>query len=294
MRYVDQTSFSDPGRYRELLDGLPADADGIGEVVRNLIVHYRSGVELSAERTDEINLRWVDAILACDQDRHRKPLAEPRPAEDRVAGCCRDFALLTVSALRHHGIPARTRIGFADYFIPGFHVDHVVTEYWNGQRWIRTDTQLAPAGRDFDPRDLPSGAFQTAAQVWQRFRAGAIDETTYGVAPGVPIGGGWFIRNYVHLEHAHLQGDEVLLWDDWGTMDGSLDGADLDLTDEIAGLLIAADAADTGPDSTSPARAELDKRYADDDRLHPAGRRVQTFSPTGTPPHSVDLVRPST
>lgn len=53
---------------------------------------------------------------------------------DRFVGCCRDFSLLFVAALRGRGVPARTRIGFAGYFAPDFHHDHVVAELWDGHR----------------------------------------------------------------------------------------------------------------------------------------------------------------
>jgi len=101
----------------------------------------------------------------------------------RVAGCCRGHSLFLVGALREQQVPARTRVGFAGYFSPGYHSDHVVVDFWNGERWVRTDPELAVDTRDFDVRDMPVGAgaaFETAAQVWSRYRAGEIDASTYG------------------------------------------------------------------------------------------------------------------
>ncbi|MEV5986507.1 transglutaminase-like domain-containing protein [Streptomyces sp. NPDC052051] len=74
-------------------------------------------------------------------------------------GVCRDFALLHCSFLRHVGVPARLRSGFADYVgSDGFHGDHVVTEYWDAERgWLLADPQMADPmvvdtfGIDFDP-----------------------------------------------------------------------------------------------------------------------------------------------
>ena len=113
--WSEQSRYSDPGPYAALFDALPTDVGALGAVVRNLLVHYRAGgVELSAERLAEIDLRWVDRILAVDQARSDgAPLARPRVVGERVAGCCRDFTLLTVAALRHRGVPARSRIGRA-------------------------------------------------------------------------------------------------------------------------------------------------------------------------------------
>jgi hypothetical protein len=67
-------------------------------------------------------------------------------------------------------------------------------------------------------------------------------------------------------------------------MTGSLDGADLELTDEIATLLVAAD---NGDDAASELLAA---RYAADPGLHPEDRIVQ-LSPAGDPPVTVDLKR---
>jgi len=134
--YARQSDCSDPGRYTPLLDSLPTDPRELAAVVRNVMVHYvAAGLTFTGERLEEINNRWVERILGTDQGRHAAPLSAPRAETERVAGCCRDFTLLTVAALRHKGVPARSRIGFAGYFHPDFHEDHVVVDYWNGQRW---------------------------------------------------------------------------------------------------------------------------------------------------------------
>ena len=200
-----------------------------------------------------------------------------------MAGCCRDFTLLAVAGLRAQGVPARSRVGFASYFEPDWHHDHVITEYWDGERWRYADAQLDPAGSwPFDPLDVPlgKGVFESAAQVWTAYRRGDLDVRRYGVAPGIPIGGDWFVRNYVLVELAHRQRDELLLWDVWGLMSDRLDG-DLALIDEIAALLLAAD------DGDESAELRLDEWYADDPRLHP-GERVTCLSPRGVT-QEVDL-----
>lgn len=134
----------------------------------------------------------------------------------------------------------------------------------------------------FDPLDIPTGPFKSAAEVWLAFRAGEIDDNDYGADPVLPLHGGWFIRNYVHLQLAHLQGDELLLWDIWGTMTDSLDGADLNLTDEIATLLVASDAGDES------ATDKLATNYTTTPGLNPGGQ-VRQLSPLGNPPIQIDL-----
>jgi hypothetical protein len=280
MDYARQTAYSDPGAYAYLLDKLPTDPRQLTAAIRNVITHFRDpNVTLPADHADDINHRWIDRLLATDQARHDAPLDHPRPADQRVGGCCRDFSLLTVSALRHRGVPARIRVGFADYFfVPGWHHDHVVVDYWDGARWMLVDPQIGPGDWPFDPDDMPrpDGAgtpFATAAAVWTAYRRGEVDPDTYGVAPDAPLRGDWFIRGSVLLELAARQGDELLLWDTWGDMSDRVDEAGAALADEIAALLLAADAGDAA------AAAELAARYAADDRLNPRGR-VTCMSPT--------------
>ncbi|MEU8225738.1 transglutaminase domain-containing protein [Kribbella sp. NPDC048915] len=283
MNYALQTRFSDPGPYAELYDALPDDVDEIAAAVRNLIVHYRAGgIQLTDEHLAEIDNRWVSAILATDQKRNGTPLTAPREPVDRVAGCCRDHTLTFVSILRHKGIPARSRVGFARYFAAEFNHDHVVAEYLDGDRWRMIDPELEPGDPqwDFDVTDLPRGPFLSAAEVWRGFRAGELDGDSFGADPNpdlpLKLHGGWFIRNYVHYQLAHLNGDELLLWDNWGAMTDTLDGADLDLTDQIADLMIASDNGD------ETATEQVNDRYRTDPALTFTGRSYVT-SPAGGP-----------
>ncbi|MGZ0152423.1 transglutaminase domain-containing protein [Kribbella sp. WER1] len=280
MDYAIQSRFSDPGVHAGLFDVLPDDVAEIAAVVRNLLIHYRGGgIEFTGARLAEIDNRWVSAILDTDQQRNGTPLTVPREPVDRVVGCCRDYTLLFVSILRHKGIPARSRIGFADYFTDGFANDHVVAEYWNGERWVMIDAQLEPAERAFDVADLPKGPFQSAAEVWLGYRDGTLNGDLYGADanPEAPLKlhGGWFIRTYVHYQLAHLNGDELLLWDNWGSMSATLDGADVESTDRIARLMVAAD---NGDEAAAKEAGEL---YRTDPELTFAGRAFVTSPASG-------------
>ncbi len=267
--HAAHTAFSDPRGHAPLLDAVAPTPATIGAVARNVIVHYRaSGTVLPAETAHTINSRWLDRLLDADLALHGgAALTEPRAETSRVQGCCRDHTLLSVAILRQHGVPARSRIGFADYFTPGWNHDHVIPEFWNGSRWQRFEPEVDRGDATLpDPGDLPRGAgFHTAAEVWTRIRAGQLDAETCGVDPAVPdIRGRWFVRNYVVEEVAHRFGDELLLWDVWGTIAGP-DGQDddLDLVDEVAGLLLASDDGDLG------AERRLLALYRGDARLHP-------------------------
>ncbi|MEV0429041.1 transglutaminase domain-containing protein [Micromonospora sp. NPDC050495] len=286
--YRAHSPYSDPGRHAPLLDAVPADIAAVAATVRNVIIHYRAGgVELPAARLDEVNSRWLDRILDTDQSRFPGPLSAARPAAERVAGCCRDHTLLAVAALRQHGVPARSRVGFASYFQTGWHHDHVLVEYWNGERWVWADPELDPAAdRPFDGYDIDpaAGLFDSAARVWSAYRAGQLDPDRYGVQPDLPIRGPWFIHDYVLHELAHRQKDELLLWDRFGAMTDDLADADVAFADEIAALLLAADGGDDA------AEKELNDRYARDTRLRPAAVISSIDPNTGAVP-PVDLRR---
>ncbi|MFE6971453.1 hypothetical protein [Isoptericola sp. NPDC057653] len=302
--YARQSAYSDPGPHADLLRAVAPDPAATGAAACATIVHYRAGdPDLADEQRDDIDQRWLSAVLGTAVARQPGPLGAPRELHRQVAGCCRDHTLFSLGVLREHGVPARSRIGFAGYFEPPFFHDHVVVEHWDAGadggagRWVRWDPELTPDGPwDFDVRDMPTGPaspFPTAAEVWRAIRAGEVDPASYGVAPELPdLGGKDFVRGYVLLELAHRMRDELLLWDLWGALPDEpavaalvaasppghvplvplTDDAWDTLTDALAALLVAADAGD------ADAEAALAERYAAG--LGPRGR-VVTTSPTG-------------
>lgn len=308
--YATHSPFSDPGAHAELVRAVAPDPGSLHAAVCDAVVHYRGFADqLSPEQAGDIDSRWTATILGVLQDRSAGPLGIGRTVTQKVAGCCRDHALLAVATLREHGVPARSRIGFSGYFRPGFHHDHVVAERWDGSRWLRFDPELAPEDWPFDVHDMPTGEgapFETAAEAWLAIRAGRADASTYGVDPAMPwLTGPAFVRTYVGLELAHRMREEVLLWDGWHpelwaagepSPDGSASSGEAPATpadeaavaaadavaDEVAELLVTADRArERGDDAAArQAEAELAHRYAHDARLRPGGR-VLTMSPTG-------------
>lgn len=117
--------------------------------------------------------------------------------------------------------------------------------------------------------------------MWRAFRAGEIDGDVYGVDPSLPFKGGWFIRDYVFLQLAHLQRDELLLWDGWGGMADDLE-MDLTPTDELAALLIASDSRRRDRHHQAPRPVPRGPGPA-------PGRPGPRPLPSGTPPAFVDL-----
>lgn len=239
--YSTQSLFSDPGAFARLYRELPADPPALARLVRGLFVHrgesWLFGVELPPDRlADDAESRYIDDILRLVAEREDVPLTVERGVGNRFVGICRDFALLHCSLLRHAGVPARIRSGFADYFgTGGFHVDHVVTEYWDDAHgWRLADPQVVSGYHvPFDPMDVPRDRFLVAGEAWRMIRAGEADAMAFGLDfTDPPLVGEWFVAGNVRLDLAFLNKVETLLWDIWGLGAGS----DSDMTDEIHDL----------------------------------------------------------
>ena len=131
--YAFQSRWSEPAEFAPLLAPLSAGAPAVVEAVAGLVLHpvlvARRGVTPHAGSGDDAESRTVRELLRRVLARDGRPLAAARAPERRFIGTCRDYALLVCSVLRHQGIPARLRVGFADYFVPGFHEDHWLCEY---------------------------------------------------------------------------------------------------------------------------------------------------------------------
>ncbi|MDT0444878.1 transglutaminase-like domain-containing protein [Streptomyces johnsoniae] len=286
--YRAHSAFSDPGALGAHYAGLPADPERLAGVTRGLAIHRTEGgiysYDIPADRLhDDAETRYVDDILRIVTGRNDAPLTLQREPEDRFVGVCRDFSLLHCSFLRHAGVPARLRVGFADYFHDdGFHVDHVVTEYWDEERgWLLADAQLTdPVVGDvfepgFDPLDVPRDRFLVAGAAWQAIRAGEADPASFGFAPGSPLAGEWFVGGYVRLDLAALNKSETLLWDVWGA-DADSDAA---LTAEIRALYDEVAALTAGPDVPFDAARAL---FTDHDGLR-TPRTVRSLAPFNGP-----------
>lgn len=287
--YGEHSLYSDPGVFGSLFADVPTEPSELSAVARNVIVHFRSvDLELPEHSVSDINARWVEELLRIDQRRHPKPLSEHRPAVERVQGCCRDFTLFCLSALRSRGIPVRSRVGFAGYFeTEGWHNDHVIVEAWADGEWFRFDPELASPMLNLHD-ELASTGFVSSAQVWAGLRDGAVDPSTYGVDPSVPVlRGERFVFNAVIVELAHRYCDELLLWDAWGRMGDPNEPVaeeDAEWMDGVVRLLLAADHGDP------VAERQLHSRYQHEEDLRP-GPVVLQASPVGDPPIKKSLRR---
>ncbi len=219
--YASQSPITDPKEYAYLYEDLPHDLPLLCHVVQGLVLHYFGDLHLVGgsipyERLCEIDTRYAPRILARLLEMDARPLAETRAPSERFVGCCRDFSLLFCSMLRHLGIPARTRSGFADYFVKDYYMDHVVVEYWNGTGWQLVDSQIPNLPHwGFDVMDVPRNRFIVGGLAWRMCRQGQADPEKFGIGPGTPVNGWWFIRGRLLQDLAALNKREMLCWDEW-------------------------------------------------------------------------------
>jgi transglutaminase superfamily protein len=250
--YASHGPITDPGAEAAAFAGLPADLPALTRIVQGLVFHYFADEHIVGwtppkERMGEIDSRTVPAMLARLRVLDGRPLAEPRPPERRILGCCRDFTVLLCALARHHGIPVRARVGFATYFSPGFYTDHEIVEWWDAHqdRWRLVDAELsdrhlATFKIGFDPFDVPRDQFLVGGRAWQLVREGA-DPDRFGLDPRMTEPRGFkFVRGHVVQDLAALNKVELLLWDIWGLMQAEA-GAALALLDEVAERTQAAD-----------------------------------------------------
>ncbi len=203
---------------RALVDALPADPVKLCATAQGLLVlpALTTGTELSPRRLEERNTRPALRILQAALDRDGSTLDVPRVLKARVTGTCRHFAVLSCAFLRARAIPARARCGFETYFQPGRNNDHWVTEYWDGARWVRIDSEILGFDLVECPEDLADGQFLTGAEAWAAYRAGA-DPKTFGVHGTENWGAAEIVGNAIR-DLAALNKVETLPWDEWGPM----------------------------------------------------------------------------
>lgn len=245
--YAAPGIFTTLGVHAAAVSAMPRHVASLATIVQGLLVHrfWMPAYQLpepAKERELEQGLHGAEAMLTRVLSLDPRPLAEARPPERRVIGICRHFAVLLTALLRHHGVPARARCGFATYFQPDRHVDHWVCEYWSEaeSRWVMVDAQLDPlqvaaVKPDFDPLDVPRDRFIVAGQAWRDVREGRSDGASHGIAN---MWGAWYIRGNLLLDAASLSKVELLPWEPWikGENDQTPNAALDALCDELAAL----------------------------------------------------------
>ncbi len=259
---------------------LPADVPVVANdvsFVQNLFVHMFWAPQYGASKVaDERQTRAAAAMLDAVQKIDERPLTAAREPAQRAGVVCRHFSTLGVALRQRARVPARARCGFATYFEPGKYIDHWIVEEHDGTRWVQRDFQLDDLQRNainaqFDPDDLPPGAFLTGGEAWQLIRKGDADPELFGI---LEYWGRWFVYANLVRDLAALNKVEMLPWDAWGSMpgpDGAIDNA---FADELAETCASDDL------------ALVQRAYADD-RVRMAGR-VITFTEKGPREESVE------
>jgi hypothetical protein len=295
--WASQSRVTDPGQAATAIDALPNDLSALREASSQLVFHYRAGGDFAAngvpaERMGEINTRYADAMFAVVLERGEPTLERSRPPAERLVGCCRDATVFFLALARHKGIPARARVGFAAYFRPGWLIDHVVAEVWDGHRWRLVDPEMDGGwkpevnGRPVDWLDLTADQFVTGPRAWQAVREDGSDPGRYVVGPDldVPILRGWpYIAHNVVHDLAALNKIEMLLWDAWGMQLGLGPGP---VPEEAAAVLDEVSALTADPGTAPDVLAELGER--DGLRVTPV---VTCADPNGGPLRQVDISR---
>ena len=134
----------------------PPDPKELADRLEGLIEHPMLTETPVSHREHDVTLRGMEEMLELLFARNGASMEEPRPPEQRLLCLCRHFALLAVAVCREWRVPARLRVGFADYFTPGFREDHWVAEIWTAEAgWRLADTQLGPAQRERFAIDFP-------------------------------------------------------------------------------------------------------------------------------------------
>jgi hypothetical protein len=288
--YTQPGPLTDAGAHRDALLALPKDVPALLAAVQGTLVHqaltHLYDFELTDAQRETAHLRPADRILGQILDDDQRPLADPREPKQRFACTCRTFTLMTVAALRAHGVPARARCGFMHYDPNSdWHIDHWVAEQWNGERWILSDAQMDPVQTkafklDFDPADVPRDRFIVAGQAWTAYRAGELDPDKCGL-PDIPgEQGAWWIAANLIRDTAALANMELLPWDVWGRMPEPEDTIDADLT----ALLDDLAAVTTDPDTAADVRT----RYETDDRIRVPEQVRNALRKTAEPVIPVD------
>lgn len=242
--YRKQGIISNPGRFLDLYEELPDNIEGIIRVIQGLFLHVfwagSYGVELDERQQEDVESRFIENILERIMEIDNSSLLESRPYKKRFFGNCRDHSVFLTSILRHIGIPARARCGFARYFTPGKFEDHWICEYYDVKkgRWVGVDPQLDELQKEklnigFDTTDLPEGEFLPGGKAWKLVRDGKEDAEKFGI---FDMRGITFILGDLLRDLAALNKVELLPWDCWGLMmksEGELLTEDYELLDQV-------------------------------------------------------------
>jgi excinuclease ABC subunit A len=255
--YTSHSPFTDPGPFAYLYDDLPNTPDELAGIVGGLLLHKLAAehynLTLSRVQRAEQFLRTIEERLSKMVEVEPSSLIIPREPQQRQVGMCRDFSLLHVSMLRHKGIAARMRVGFAKYLNPRgpLIIDHWIVEYWDTAqgRWILTDPEIDEIHRELMGITTDMTAlvrdedFYLAGSAWQLCRGGKAKPGLFrfnGRWKGMPM-----IRGNLLHDFQALNKFELGVQDYWDELicksETSLTVEEKTLLDRIAELTVDPD-----------------------------------------------------
>ena len=236
--YARHTPWTDPGRFASLYEGLPDDVPALCALCRNVLLHNweaaRDRLPMDMRRRGEIELRPIARLLERLVEVDDRPLTQKRGSESLLVVDCRHFSTLLCSLLRHRRIPARVRLGFAQYIASDESWQmHAICEWWDKawSAWRFSDP-------DINDPDVARDAFRTADVAWRLYREGTIDPRAHG------CGSDWSGPHVLAVELVRdigaRTGFEPLYGDTWGLAETLPARTPPSLTDDEAARLDAA------------------------------------------------------
>lgn len=234
--YATHDVLTDPGPHARRLDALPTSLPALHAALNGLLVHAwrvrASHPHLFAPVGREVFVRHTARLLETVLRLDPAPLSSPRPVERRAVVDCRHFAVVLCAALRHRGVPARARCGFATYLEEGVAVDHWACEAWDAAqgRWVLEDA-------DKQRHDVPRDEFLTGAHVWRLCREDPAFAERIGY--DAETRGLWVARANLVRDVAALSGFPGVSGDSWGlghAEEAELTPADVETLDRVADL----------------------------------------------------------
>ena len=156
--YLEFSTFTNPGCYKEFLQNLPDDVKELGNLISHQIIHSVTLKEGNTEANRDMRYGDMDEYplyrLRCEDDilptavsmiaellrLDNNGFLPNRKVENKIVVTCRFVAILMASILKSKGIPCRVRSGFAPYFSEHSD-DHWINQYYDNekQKWITFD-----------------------------------------------------------------------------------------------------------------------------------------------------------
>jgi hypothetical protein len=179
--YLTQTKFTDPLNFGKYFDEIQGTIKEICELIRQQLIHPTlihkfPGIAYDKNTQTAMEPHTVHKLMEELIGKDSRGFINDRTSENRLILSCRGYSILLVSILRHKGIPARSRSGFAPFVTnDGKLNDTWICESWDDetQRWL----SWSPV---FIINNFPKRLFHYPADVYLNYFNNSIDIVKYG------------------------------------------------------------------------------------------------------------------